>query len=72
MTSCIGCYERELCKSNFEERLRYTKETNNSCPCSICLIKGICIRACPEFAQFSRKSYDFKKESPMPSKNQTL
>lgn len=63
MTSCTGCCEKEICKSNFEERFRYIKETNNSCPCGICLIKGICIRACSEFAQFSRKSYNFKSQT---------
>lgn len=45
---CIGCRSLE---SNCVMKQIFTGELLEFCPCSNCLIKGMCIRACDKFTK---------------------
>jgi len=51
---CKGCLSSNYC--NLDSR-RIDKQGNKiMCPCSICLIKGICKKICYEFRQYCNYS----------------
>jgi len=47
---CEGCLDREECA--LEPYFIDHHDNKIECPCSTCLIKGICIKACDEFNKF--------------------
>jgi len=55
------------CKSNETECVLKPYYINNQgdkleCPCSTCLIKGICIKACNEFNTYIDNTYNKRNE----------
>lgn len=42
----------EFCKGCCRKPCTYSSEYIEECPCGICLIKGVCRRACDDFIDF--------------------
>ncbi len=47
---CHGCLTNN--GSTHVSMYKYWKRNNTKCPCSICLIKGVCSDACEEYGKF--------------------
>jgi hypothetical protein len=52
MKNCKGCYSYGKNDCFYIGR---TEEGTVNCPCMICLIKGVCYRACEEYEDFTMK-----------------
>jgi hypothetical protein len=57
---CKGC-NTYMFKCLAHTPCKITEKETLYCPCINCLIKGICIKACRMFKEFS-KIYDFKDD----------
>lgn len=61
MTNCKGCHTKNAC--NVRKAviyINYIENNNLECPCTICLVKAICVKICDEYRQFSTKFHHFK------------
>lgn len=50
--NCEGCYDRYTNRCTFSDSSRFQYEKTNVCPCSICLVKVICVKSCEEYNTF--------------------
>jgi len=49
--ACRGCKLFKKCDIKF-----YLNDIELHCPCSVCLVKGICNRDCKDFQLFKKKA----------------
>ena len=57
---CYGCHDFSLCPIKKELESGYPPRGKLSdCPCSICLIKGMCIKQCEDFILYNEKFFSF-------------
>lgn len=58
---CEGCRSYAGIDSMYCSYMKFNQ--NSKCPCTLCIVKMVCLKACQDWKQFKKRSYELDKIS---------